>query len=159
MVIENKTHLDGREVRGIIARVAKDLEVEEPLRKWFTIQVTNTVGGGDTYTGCFSANRMLVILRLNHPEAYPLEEIHGYKLKDVPPGFMVENWQEALAAIAGHELMHLRQWDKMRKGIKGNHRGKYNEVETQFAEYRAWQREHARTLKRVLSETQVSSDT
>lgn len=149
MKITNRTEYDGRQVAGVIRRVARDLEVEnEP----FEVVVKYVKYPWSAYSGNFDPYLLRINLRIGNPSQYPKENTHRYKRKDEPPQHLCHNWQEALASIAGHELMHLRQWSRKRKGRNGNVPGRYNEVETQFAEYRAWKREHERTLAKARKE-------
>lgn len=141
MRIVNQTEWDGRAVSAIVRRVAKDLEVQH--RKDFTVVVRRRLING-VYSGRFSGSRRLITLTVSSLDSWPRQTTHGYVRADVPPEHICHSWQEALASIAGHELMHLRQYDRWTRGKKGNNHGRFNEVETQFAEYRAWQREAAR---------------
>lgn len=152
MIFRNETRYDGREARGILNRVAKDLDVYNALLNRWSVTVSQKELNGYPYSGTCAYSRRSVFLRLNKYDAYPMQTYHGYDRKDLPPLFVCENWQESLAAIAGHEFMHVRQWMKQFTGEKHNHRGRFNEVETQFAEYRAWKREHERTIKRLNQE-------
>ncbi len=49
-----------------------------------------------------------------------------------PGAWQIADWQEALVAITAHEAMHLRQYNKNPRGK----RGRFNEVETEWAAYR-----------------------
>lgn len=157
--VVNETPLPDRQVEAVVRRVAEDLEVWD-RRTLVKIRHSSWGVAGKFYQGgaptlwserrgCYVRTDMhgqhhLAILRI--PKRYPVSHGNSYARSDEPPTFVMESWQEALAAIAGHELMHLRQWHRPRS--KRKHRGRFNEIETQFAAYRAWRREHAIQQKR-----------
>lgn len=73
----------------------------------------------------------LIVCRIGKLGVYPCEN-HVYQRKDSPGTWVVENWQEALVCIMAHEAMHLRQY----LTTPADKRGRYNEVETEWAAYR-----------------------
>lgn len=141
MKIFNNTGFDGRTVRAVVKRVAVDMEVD---RLPWTVAVVPETRKRLWYSGTAHIYTNRVVLRIREGDCWPKEFHYTYRRKELPPPITCWNWQEALAAIAGHEFEHVRQASglSMQRGRK-----KYNETDTQFAEYRAWMREHERTLR------------
>lgn len=79
--------------------------------------------------------RHLLVCRIGTPSVYPTET-HVYQRRDSPGTWIVRDWREALVSIVGHEAMHLRQHLTSPKGK----RGRFNEVDTEWAAYRMWLR-------------------
>lgn len=82
----------------------------------------------------------LIVCRLGKPGIYP-RRVHVYDRKDAPDPWVVEDWQEALVSITAHEAMHLRQAIVP----KSRNRGRFNEVDTEWAAYRLlmeWRSKH-----------------
>lgn len=77
--------------------------------------------------------RHLIVCRIGTPSVYPCR-VHVYDRKDAPKPWTVEDWREALVSITGHEAMHLKQ----HLGGGSGRRGRYNEVDTEWAAYRMW---------------------
>jgi hypothetical protein len=74
--------------------------------------------------------RTLIVCRVGLPDIYPCET-HVYKRRDAPEPWTVNDWQEALVAVAAHEAMHLRQH------VLGK---PARESETEWAAFRLWRR-------------------
>jgi hypothetical protein len=79
--------------------------------------------------------RSLLVCRIGLPSIYPCQT-HVYDRRDSPGTWRVEDWREALVSIVGHEAMHLKQYLTQPRGK----RGRYNEVDTEWAAYRMWLR-------------------
>lgn len=130
MKIVNETDYDGRIVNGIVRYAFRHLEVSD---RSVIVKVKYTKWGG-AYAGrcsCSSWGPHLITLRISRPDAYPTMN-HVYDRRDSPGTWLIESWQHALAAVAGHEVMHLRQWYVNPRGK----RGRFNEVETEWASKR-----------------------
>lgn len=152
----NETQYPTREVAKIVRWVMKYLEVEQH-RCFVKIKHHNN---GGAYQGRFYPNgrvhggyiydwergdwkdvspnvpagyNHLIVCRIAKPGSYP-RETHVYDRKDSPGTWICENWQEALVSIMAHEGMHLRQYFNNPRGK----RGRFNEVETEWAAYRLW---------------------
>lgn len=74
----------------------------------------------------------LIVCRIGKPGVYPKKKTLSYDRKDMPPEYILEDWQEALVSITAHEAMHLRHF----KIPKSRNRGRTNEIDTQWAAYR-----------------------
>jgi hypothetical protein len=167
----NETQYPNREVSSILRWVMKYLEVEND-RCFVKIKYHS---GGHAYQGRFYPNvhsqvghvyreayvgagygeyhrvapvvprgfSHLIVCRIGKPGTYPCMN-HVYDRKDSPGAWEIADWQEALVAIAAHEAMHLRQYKKNPRGK----RGRFNEVETEWAAYRLW-KEWVETKKKA----------
>lgn len=171
MKIVNDTKLDGRRVAGVVRRAAKALQVADAsvlvavrhhrglhaCQGRFYPEVYPWFDGTRKRRPNLHGERHLIVLRVAKPDVYPVLHENGYDRKDAPPEFVCSSVWEALAAIAGHELMHLRQATR-RIPASRRHlypRGTYNEVETQWAAYRAWKDEVARNSAAAFVNTGV----
>lgn len=74
----------------------------------------------------------LIVCRIGKPGVFPVAKSFNYDRKDMPPEYVMEDWQEALVSITAHEAMHLRHY----KVPKSRNRGHSNETDTQWAAYR-----------------------
>ncbi len=154
--IQNETDYDGRTVARIVRFVFRELDLSG---RHVVVKVKHH-GGGHAYQGRFYPNAHrsayiysfelddyrevgpkvpsgydhLLVCRIGRAGVYP-RQTHVYDRKDSPGTWTVADWQEALVSIAAHEAMHLRQYL-----TKGRTRGRFNEVETEWAAYRLWKR-------------------
>jgi hypothetical protein len=78
--------------------------------------------------------RHLLVCRIGPADLYPTST-HVYDRRDSPGTWIVSDWREALVSIVGHEAMHLKQYLTKQRG-----RGRFNEVDTEWAAYRMWLR-------------------
>ena len=158
--VSNETGYDTRRIGAIVRFVFRELELDG---RHVMVKVKHHTGG-HAYQGRFypQARRQgrfvrngwgeynevkpsvptgvahLLVCRVGKPGVYP-KRVHVYKRKDAPAPWVVENWQEALVSITGHEAMHLRQWQTKPRHV----RGFFNEVDTEWAALRmltAWRK-------------------
>lgn len=156
LLIQNETDYDGRSVKAIVRWVLRELDLTGDM----TVVKVKHHNGSHAYQGRFYANahahhavvydyyggwkeiapvipftyRSLIVCRIGRPEVYPVST-HVYRRKDSPGVWTVADWKEALVSITAHEAMHLRQYL-----TKPKKRGRYNEVETEWAAFRLWKR-------------------
>lgn len=162
LLIQNETDYDGRSVNAIIRWVFKQMDLTGPR---CVVKVKHH-RGRYAYKGRFYSNAhgsggyvydwrsgdwkdvapsipdthvQLIVCRIGRPEIYPCRN-HVYDRKDSPGTWIVADWKEALVCIAAHEVTHLRQYVKPRR----RYRGRYNEVETEWAAFRLWRRWRAK---------------
>ena len=161
MKVVNETKLPTRQVDALVRRVARDLDLADAS---VCVKVKHHTGahayhGRIYYHGPgalwsdarqewlwpdLHGQRHLIVCRI--AKHYPADN-HVYDLADVPEPWTCGTWQEALASIAGHELMHLRQHVTQHLRKKGGRYGRRNESETEWAAFRAWSREKERLEK------------
>lgn len=152
--IQNETDYDGRTVNAIVRRVFRSLEVDGS-RTMVKVKHTRNRWGGRAYINArtsrgyiYDANICdyrevgpvippgidhLIVVRIGRPERYPCQYT-PYRRKDSPGAWQLGDWKEALVTITAHETMHLRQFFKNPK----SKRGRFNEVETEWAAFRLW---------------------
>jgi hypothetical protein len=135
--IENQSRYDGRTVRSIVKFAARELEVDTG-RTLIKVKDSKYRYGGWFYWGNrvprhLSGYDCLITIRLGQPEKFPCT-YHTYNRRDSPKAWELADWREALASVAAHELMHLRQFQQPE--LSRNNRGRLNEVETEWAAWR-----------------------
>ncbi len=109
--IRNHTDLPSIEVRRLIAFAGADLDFDRGV-VWVDVRWTQPHHDRiNQYpaSGHFDAP-VTTALRVAKPDAYPLPwtdlSYMGHELG------VIELWQEALVAIAAHELKHLSEWQR-----------------------------------------------
>lgn len=153
--IVNETQYDARVLNGIVRWVFRYLDLTGDR---VVVKVKHH-NGSHAYQGRFYANARLhggvvydtwgypqevapkipagyshlIVCRIAKPGVYP-RSTHVYNRKDSPGTWTVADWREALVSITAHEAMHLKQYLKPRR----NNRGRFNEVETEWAAFRLW---------------------
>jgi hypothetical protein len=154
--IQNETQHDGRQVSGVIRWVFRELDL---VGTRVVVKVKHH-NGSHAYQGRFYPRAHahggyiwndrageyvevapkipydcdhLLVCRIAK-SGYPIET-HVYDREDSPGTWEVSDWREALVCITAHEAMHLRQYLTKKKG-----RGRFNEVETEWAAHRLWKR-------------------
>lgn len=149
--IVNETDYDGRTVNSIVRWALKQLDLEKTpvtvkvkyTRRWFGAPVTDWAYSGWFH---FAWGGNTITLRVHPERYYPIGNHQYERTGEMPPLFVCADWREALVAVAGHELMHLRQYvTKPARYIttkKGKRRAKsrFVEAECEWAAYRLWRR-------------------
>jgi hypothetical protein len=151
--IVNETQYDGRAVSSIVRWVLKQLDLNG---EGVVVKVKHHTGAysysgrcyinahahrgyilGDYWDGWKEVGpkiprgyNHLLVCRVGKPGTYPCGT-HVYDRRDSPGTWRVEDWREALVSVTAHEAMHLRQYK-----IKSRKRGRFNEVETEWAAFR-----------------------
>lgn len=154
--IQNETDYDGRTIASIVRFVFRELDLTGER----VVVKIKYHRGGHAYQGRFYSNAHasrhiysfdlgdwrevgpsvpvgydhLLVCRIGRPGIYPCQT-HVYDRKDSPGAWTVADWKEALVSIVAHEAMHLRQYV-----TKGRARGRFNEVDTEWAAFRLWKR-------------------
>lgn len=161
MKVVNETKLPTRQVDALVRRVARDLDLGRAsacVKVKHHDRATYAASGRIYYGGPpalwsdarqdwiwpdLHGQRHLIVCRIAKPYRYPVDYL-PYERRDMPGPWACETWQEALASIAGHELMHLRQYRTRHLRTRGGRHGRFNETETEWAAFRAWRRERER---------------
>ena len=141
--IENHTHFSIRTIKRAVRWVLRELDLEDrPLR----VVVKLTDMRYRMHHGRFNAYGPTIFAYIPELPSGGLVS----KYKSGPPPFYPETWLECLVCIIAHEAMHMRQFQKDRKGetytrirygrqerVRGR---RYSEPESEWAEYRLLRR-------------------
>lgn len=144
MKVRNTTNIPNDRVRDII-RFTKPSGLAN-----FDVMVRNSKAhyGGRAYVGGSSyhalSHNKFVVLRIGSPDRFPYR-YHPYQYaQHKGRTYWIYSQEEMLVYLAAHELRHLWQSKKRRKGRRGyahGARGRYSEVDTEayaINKLRAW---------------------
>lgn len=131
--IVNKSEYDTPTVRRLIRMVARDAEVSDVCVTVKHRKDGYTSGRYREWWYIGKEDRAQITISLPLP-GVPIADYHPYQRTRTEQGrhFPLNDWQEALVAVAAHELHHHRQ-----AGRTARSRGRFVEVECDLAAYRA----------------------
>ena len=149
--ITNSTQYPSAEVRKIVRRALRDLDV-----KGVHVDVYHRRGNSDHTTGEYREHwypregEDRPVIKVGLPKFGISPGIyHPYERENSPPVFALADWREALVMITAHEAMHHRQAPRnnfrshkrvRRDGAVRPGKRRFVEIECDWAAYRAWKR-------------------
>ncbi len=139
VTVRNHTEYDSKEVAALVRIVLRDFECDD-------VCVTVRHRNGTYATGRYreywypsrGEDRAQILIRLPRP-GVAIHDYHPYLRRDAPEPFPLPDWKAALVAFVAHEAMHHRQTPRNGYG-RTRKRGRYVEVECDYAALRAVQR-------------------